>query len=92
MWRFRIVLSQVSTRNDLCRRSPAFQILTMSSSTFAEDRRCTATLDTIGKEDIATWYDIWAAVAAIDDMCMRFGRVGRAVEIGKWSRCLGNTL
>ncbi|KAL9133793.1 MAG: hypothetical protein Q9175_005026 [Cornicularia normoerica] len=52
----------------------------------SEDGRCTLVLDTIGKEDFATWYDIWAALVAVDDMCMKFGKFGRAVEIGAFGR------
>ena len=71
---------------DIRLRNRAYWVILMDSDVCTEDGRCIVTLDTIGREDIATWYEVWAAVMAVDDMCMRFGRVGKAMEIGKCSR------
>ncbi|KAL9580216.1 MAG: hypothetical protein Q9212_004627 [Teloschistes hypoglaucus] len=43
----------------------------------------TATLDlTTTNQDAATWYDIWAATAALDAMCVRRGMAGSASWLG----------
>ncbi|KAI4197468.1 MAG: hypothetical protein LQ350_005907 [Teloschistes chrysophthalmus] len=43
----------------------------------------TATLDlTTTNQDVATWYDIWAATAALDAMCVRKGMAGSASWLG----------
>ncbi|KAF6217990.1 hypothetical protein HO133_006402 [Letharia lupina] len=68
-------------------RSPGGHVNVRIPDSFeSQDGRCIVTLDTIGREDIATWYEVWAAVMAVDDMCMRFGRVGKAMEIGAFRR------
>ncbi|KAL6713734.1 hypothetical protein ACLMJK_008226 [Lecanora helva] len=47
-----------------------------------EDRRCKSTVDSSGLRDVASWYDMWQGVVAVDGMCGRFNRVGYAGGIG----------
>ncbi|KAL8692996.1 MAG: hypothetical protein Q9218_002085 [Villophora microphyllina] len=43
-----------------------------------------ATVDlTTTNQDVAAWYDVWAATAAIDAMCVRKGRAGSASWMGE---------
>ena len=47
------------------------------------DARCEATVDTVGKPTIGTWYQIWEATVAIASMCMRVkNRGGKATGLG----------
>ncbi|CAL8580484.1 hypothetical protein XPA_006205 [Xanthoria parietina] len=43
---------------------------------------CTITIDTNVPVDTASWYEIWAAAVAVDGMCVRGGRTGRARFLG----------
>lgn len=56
---------------------------------------CTITIDTTVPEDTASWYDLWAAAVALDGMCARNGRPGKARFLGENLRlyvCFDNRL
>lgn len=38
---------------------------------------------TPGFSDRASWYDLWAAAVAVDGMCARSGKTGKAYLLGK---------
>ena len=57
------------------------------------DRRCKVIIETNSRTDRASWYDMWEAVQAMYGMCCRFGRGGRAINIGmKYSTAKFNDL
>lgn len=45
--------------------------------------QCTITIDTIAPDDKAEWYDLWQAAVALDGMCARGGRMGKARFLGE---------
>ncbi|KAL6721796.1 hypothetical protein ACLMJK_000901 [Lecanora helva] len=44
--------------------------------------KCKIIIDITAPDDIAQWYDIWAAAAALDGMCARGGRTGKSRFLG----------
>lgn len=46
------------------------------------DRCCKITINTNGRTDHASWYEMWEAVQAMYGMCLRFGKAGRAINRG----------
>ncbi|CAL8575085.1 hypothetical protein XPA_001029 [Xanthoria parietina] len=48
----------------------------------SRDRRCKVIIDTNSRTDQASWFQMWEAVQAMYGMCYRFGRGGRAINIG----------
>ena len=45
------------------------------------------TIDSTAEIETVSWYDLWQAAVAVDGMCVRLGRGGRARFLGK---CLWN--
>ena len=43
---------------------------------------CSITIDIDAPDDVGSWYDIWQAVVALDGMCARSGKVGKARFLG----------
>ena len=52
----------------------------------APDDLCLLQFDTPGPTEEVSWYDIWAAVVAINAMCIRKGKTGKATGLGKLRR------
>ena len=52
----------------------------------APDHLCILEVDTTGPVEIVSWYDIWAAVIAINGMCVRIGKTGKATGLGELRR------
>ena len=44
---------------------------------------CAFSIDITAPDDKATWYDLWEAAVALDGMCARAGRTGKARLIGE---------
>lgn len=40
--------------------------------------------DRAGFIDTATWYDLWAAGIAVNEMCVRQGKLGTAKYVGEF--------
>ena len=49
----------------------------------APDNLCYLEVDTMGPVDKVSWYDIWAAVVAINGVCVRNGKTGKATSLGE---------
>ena len=50
----------------------------------APDRLCVLEVDTTGPLEKVSWYDIWAAVVAVNGICVRNGKTGKAVGLGEY--------
>ena len=35
--------------------------------------------------DLSSWYEMWAAAAAVNEMCVRYGQAGTAYGLGEFS-------
>ena len=46
--------------------------------------QCKITIDTTAPDDTASWYDLWQAAVALDGMCARGGRTGKARFLGEF--------
>lgn len=45
---------------------------------------CTATIDfEEGDTDKASWYEMWMAAVAVNEMCVKKGKAGAAFDLGK---------
>lgn len=44
--------------------------------------KCSITIDTTAPDSQASWYDLWQAAVALDGMCVRAGRPGKARFLG----------
>lgn len=51
-------------------------------SLYAEFAFCGYTVDVAGEKDSETRYHLWEAMVALDDMCVRFGKIGTAYALG----------
>ena len=58
-------------------------------NTTAPDDQCTIEIDTTLPTEKVSWYDIWAAAVAINGICIRSGKTGKATDLGE-SRLLRN--
>ncbi|KAL8638718.1 MAG: hypothetical protein Q9228_004158 [Teloschistes exilis] len=59
------------------------QMLTLHAANQLYSSQLVATVDlTTTNQDAATWYDIWAATAALDAICVRKGMAGSASWLG----------
>lgn len=45
--------------------------------------KCSITIDTTAPDSEASWYDLWQAAVALDGMCVRAGRPGKARFLGE---------
>ncbi|KAL9583582.1 MAG: hypothetical protein Q9203_005022 [Teloschistes exilis] len=60
------------------------QMLTLHAANQLYSSQLVATVDlTTTNQDAATWYDIWAATAALDAICVRKGMAGSASWLGE---------
>ena len=52
---------------------------------------CAISIDITAPDDEASWYDLWQAAVALDGMCARVGRTGKARFLGRsrlfWMVC-----
>lgn len=55
----------------------------------APDHLCLLTIDTTGPVEYVSWYDIWAAAVAVNGMCVRIGKTGKAMGLGELRRFNG---
>lgn len=53
----------------------------------APDQLCVLEVDTTGPVENVSWYDIWAAVVAVNGMCVREGKTGKATGLGELRPC-----
>ena len=77
---------RVETRVRLHMLSPGLPPLLIESLA-APDHLCLLEVDTTGAVEDVSWYDIWAAVVAVNGMCVRKGKTGKATGLGELSRC-----
>ena len=49
---------------------------------------CAIAIDITAPDDEASWYDLWQAAVALDGLCARAGKVGKARFLGRF-RILG---
>ena len=54
-------------------------------TTAAPDNQCTIEIDTTLPMENVSWYDIWAAAVAINGMCIRSGKTGKATDLGEFT-------
>lgn len=47
------------------------------------DHLCALEVDTTGPVENVSWYDIWAAAVAVNGMCVRSGKTGKATGLGE---------
>lgn len=59
----------------------------LTESLAAPDHLCLLEVDTTGPIEDVSWYDIWAAVVAVNGMCVREGKTGNATGLGEIRRC-----
>lgn len=52
----------------------------------APDHLCLLEVDTTGPTEHVSWYDIWAAAVAVNGMCVRNGKTGKATRLGELKR------
>ena len=52
-------------------------------TTAAPDNQCTIEIDTTLPIERVSWYDIWAAAVAINGICIRSGKTGKATDLGE---------
>ena len=52
-------------------------------TTAAPDDQCTIEIDTTLPVENVSWYDIWAAAVAINGICIRSGKTGKATDLGE---------
>ena len=48
--------------------------------------RCIITMDTTGLSDLSEWYDFWEHAVAINAMCYKFRKNGRASGLSKLTK------
>ena len=46
--------------------------------------KCTITIDVTAPEDASSWYDLWQTAVALNGMCARSGKVGKARLMGEY--------
>lgn len=46
------------------------------------------TVDTVSEPDVSDFYKLWAAVSAVDTLCVLKGKAGMAIGNGRFSRFL----
>lgn len=46
--------------------------------------KCSITIDTTVPDSEASWYDLWQAAVALDGMCARAGKMGKARFLGQF--------
>lgn len=46
------------------------------------ERRCAITVDTVSEPDVSDFYKLWAAVSAVDTLCVLKGKAGMAIGNG----------
>ena len=68
-------------------RFRAFQwlILKQLTSMFAAGYPCEIIIDTTTGLDIASWFDVWQGLVAVNVLCLMQGQAGMSIQIGKFT-------
>ena len=64
-------------------RAFGWLIFKQLTSMFAAGHPCEIIIDTLTGLDIASWYDVWQGLVAVNVLCLMQGQAGKSIQIGK---------